>query len=725
VDARVAVLASGSGTNLQALLDDPVVGPRVAVVVSDREASGALGRAAGVGVKAVFLDPADHPSREGYDEALLQLLRDEAIDVVCLAGFMRILSPTVVRAFWGRMLNVHPSLLPAFPGARAPHDTLAWGAKLSGVTVHLVDEQVDHGPIVYQEPVPVLEDDDERSLHARIQQVEHRIYPQAVRLLLEGSVRIDGRRVTIARAAPAAEAAGSEATAGELRPIRRALLSVSDKEGLAEFARGLAELGARLVSTGSTARVLREAGLDVAEVSDVTGSPEMLDGRVKTLHPAIHAGILADATNPQHVRELEARGIEPFDLVAVNLYPFERTVTSGGTQEEAVEQIDIGGPTLVRAAAKNFRSVAVVVRPERYADVLAAARDRGGTDLELRRALAEEAFGHVALYDAAIVAWFAGPVAPEELPTALTMGFQRIRDLRYGENPHQRAGLYRTVLSSGPLGGALVLQGKEMSFNNWLDTDAARAVAGSLDGPAVAIVKHHNPCGAAVATSMALAYRAALASDPVSAYGGVVAFNGEVDQEAAEAMADVFTEVVVAPGFSAAALAAFAERKNLRVVQAEPPPPPGLEVRPIEGGALVQEDDSVTEGRDEMKVASKREPEPGEWADLVFAWRVAARVKSNAIVLAAGSATVGVGAGQMSRVDAVDIACRKAGDRAAGSVMASDAFFPFRDGIDLAARAGVRAVIQPGGSVRDEEVVAAADEHGLAMVLTGRRHFRH
>jgi len=722
----VAVLASGTGTNLQALIDDPVVGPMVVLVVSDRVDSGALKRAADRGVTGVFLDPGEHPDRQSYDTALLDLLRREQIDIVCLAGFMRILTAPVVRAFWGRMLNVHPSLLPAFPGAHAPRDALAWGAKVTGATVHLVDEEVDHGPVVLQEALPILPEDDADTLHARIQEVEHRLYPRAVRLVVAGRIRVDGRRVRIEAGEPAPRAAEPRAeTADDVRPVHRALISVSEKEGLAELGRGLAELGVTLVSTGSTARALREVGLEVTEVAEVTGSPEMLDGRVKTLHPAIHAGILADRSNPEHERELAARGIEPFDLVVVNLYPFQRTVASGAGRNETVEQIDIGGPTLLRAAAKNFGSVAVVVNPRRYDDVLGAVRESRGTTLELRLALAEEAFAHVASYDASIAAWFARWAGRDDLPPTLTLGLERLHDLRYGENPHQRAGLYRGVLSAAPLGGARVLQGKKMSFNNWLDAEAARALAGALDAPAAVIVKHHNPCGAAVAERLADAYRAALASDTVSAFGGVVAFNREVDGGAAGAMAEVFTEVVIAPAFSEEALEAFAARKNLRVVEAPPPAAPGLEVRPIDGGALVQEADGVTETGAEMAVASRREPEPGEWEDLLFAWRVASRVKSNAIVLAVGGATVGVGAGQMSRVDAVDIAARKAGDRARGSVMASDAFFPFRDGIDVAARAGVRAVIQPGGSVRDEDIVAAADEHGMAMVLTGRRHFRH
>jgi phosphoribosylaminoimidazolecarboxamide formyltransferase/IMP cyclohydrolase len=505
-------------------------------------------------------------------------------------------------------------------------------------------------------------------------------------------------------------------------PVRRALLSVSDKEGLVPFARGLAEAGVELVATGSTAAAVRRAGIPVRDVGEVTGFPEMMDGRVKTLHPAVHAGILADKSNPSHLAQLRERGIGPFDLVAVNLYPFERTVATGGDGPDAVEQIDIGGPTLVRAAAKNYGSVGVVVSPARYGPVLAAVRE-GALDLTLRRRLAAEAFGHVALYDAAIARWFWR--REPEFPSELAVGLSQVSGLRYGENPHQAAALYRTTLGPGPLGGARVLQGKEMSFNNWLDADAARSLAAMLEEPAVVIVKHHNPCGAAVAATGADAYRAALASDPVSAFGGVTAFNAEVDGESAAAMAEVFTEVVIAPGYTEEAREAFAGRGNLRVVEAPATAPLRLDLRFIDGGALVQEADTIRETGPDVKVATRREPTSEERRALSFAWTVAARVKSNAIVLASGTATVGIGAGQMSRVDAVDIACRKAGDRAGGSVMASDAFFPFRDGIDRAARGGVRAVIQPGGSVRDEEVLAAADEHDMAMVLTDRRHFRH
>jgi len=507
-------------------------------------------------------------------------------------------------------------------------------------------------------------------------------------------------------------------------PVARALVSVSDKEGLADLAAGLADAGVAIVSTGSTAEAIRGGGVPVTNVAEVTGFPELMEGRVKTLHPAIHAGILADKEKPEHLRAIEEHGIEPFDLVVVNLYPFAKTVASGAAREEVIEQIDIGGPTLVRAAAKNHGSVGIVVSPDRYGEVLEAIRT-GGLPPELRASLAADAFAHVAAYDAAISAWFDTWSPRERFPESTTLGLERLQELRYGENPHQPAALYRTLPGPGPLGGADVLQGKEMSFNNWLDAEAARALAATFDEPAAVIVKHNNPCGAAVADSLAEAYRRAFASDEVSAFGGVVAFNGEVDAAAAAAMAEVFTEVVVAPAYVGEALEAFAARTNLRVVVAPAPEALGIEVRSIDGGALVQSRDTVTEERAEMQVVTKREPTEEEWADLLFAWRVAARVKSNAIVLVSDRATVGVGAGQMSRVDAVDIAARKAGERARGAVLASDAFFPFRDGIDRAAEAGVRAVIHPGGSVRDEEVTAAADEHGIAMVLSGRRHFRH
>ncbi len=512
----------------------------------------------------------------------------------------------------------------------------------------------------------------------------------------------------------------------DVLPVRRALLSVYDKSGLVRFARALAERGVELVSSGSTAAALREAGLDAISVSDVTGFPEMLEGRVKTLHPRIHAGILADKHKPEHLEALRAHDIAPFDLIVSGLYPFREAVASGAAFEDVIEQIDIGGPALIRAAAKNFESVGVVVSPDWYEEVAAEIDRLGGLSPETRLRLARLAFEHVAGYDEAIAGWFGRQDrTDEELPQRLAAVLVRRAELRYGENPHQRAALYDDEDGPGPLGGAEVLQGKEMSFNNWMDTQAARAVAGLFDEPVAVIVKHHNPCGVAARETLAEAYGKALEGDPISAYGGIVAFNQEVDRDAAEAMAGVFTEVVVAPAFSTAALETFGRKANLRVVQAPLPHQGGLDVRPIDGGALVQDMDGIVETPSDMKVVTSAQPTPVQWEDLLFAWKVASRVKSNAIVLASGLATVGVGAGQMNRLTSVDVAVRQAGDKARGSSLASDAFFPFRDGVDRAIEAGVAAVIQPGGSVRDDEVVAAAEERGIPMVFTGRRHFRH
>ncbi len=512
----------------------------------------------------------------------------------------------------------------------------------------------------------------------------------------------------------------------QVRPVWRALIAVFDKDGVVDLARGLSELGVELVSSGGTAATIAAAGIDVTPIEAVTGFPEMLDGRVKTLHPRIHAGILADRRKPEHGSQLAEHDIEPIDLVVVNLYPFRETVASGAGEDDVIEKIDIGGPAMVCAAAKNFASVGVVVSPSRYGEVLDAIGNEGGLSIEMRRALAAEAFAHTASYDAAVAGWFAEDDAAT--PAFVGLAFDKVTDLRYGENPHQRGALYRASGGPGVLGGAEVLvEGKEMSFNNWLDVDAALTLAADLEplGPAAVIVKHNNPCGAAVRDTLASSYASAFESDTVSAFGGIVAFGGEADEDAARAMAEVFTEVVVAPSFTAAALEVFAQRKSLRVIRAPLPEPGGLAVRVLPGGALVQDADAAPESAADLEVVSTRRPTEDEWLDLRFAWVVSMRVKSNAIVFAQELATVGVGAGQMSRVDASVLAVRKAGDRAKGSVMASDAFFPFPDAVEVAADAGVTAVIHPGGSIRDDEVLAVAEDRGMAVVVTGRRHFRH
>jgi phosphoribosylaminoimidazolecarboxamide formyltransferase/IMP cyclohydrolase len=508
---------------------------------------------------------------------------------------------------------------------------------------------------------------------------------------------------------------------------RRALLSVSDKRGLPAFAQGLAAHGFELVSTGGTAQALRDAGLPVISVESVTGFPEILEGRVKTLHPHIHGGLLARRQHPGHMAELQALGIVPIEMLVVNLYPFEATAARAGVSlEELVEQIDIGGVALLRAGAKNYESVTVVCDPDDYEAVLSDLEQYGEVPLERRQRLALKAFRHTAGYDAAIASTLALRFGETELfPERFPLPAKRISTLRYGENPHQAAALYGLGGNNLPLGGQQ-LQGKELSYNNILDLDAAWRAASDFDEPAAAIIKHTNPCGLAVGATLAEAFRAALACDPVSAFGGIIAVNRPLDAETVRAMGDLFVEAMIAPAFTPAALELLKARPNCRLIAVDVSQPveDRFEMRAVRGGLLVQTRDEGWEG-EEWRVVSRREPTPAEWADLRFAWKVAKHVKSNSIVFAKGGATVGIGAGQMSRVDAVRIASIKAGERARGSVVASDAFFPFADGLRLAAEAGATAAIEPGGSVRDDEVIAAADELGMALVFTGRRHFRH
>jgi phosphoribosylaminoimidazolecarboxamide formyltransferase/IMP cyclohydrolase len=517
-------------------------------------------------------------------------------------------------------------------------------------------------------------------------------------------------------------------------PVRRALVSVFDKQGLDTLAAALGAAGVEVVSTGATAAALEGHGLPVARVEALTGFPEMLGGRVKTLHPRVHAGLLADRGDPGHLAELEAAGIAPFELVVVNLYPFEETVAAGVDDASAVERIDVGGPAMVRAAAKNHASVAVVCDPGDY-PLVEAAVAAGGTTLAERRALAAKAFARTAAYDAAAAAWVAalagGSGGPGRFPAVLTLGGRLLQALRYGENPHQAAAFYAVDGPEGPwgLGSAVQVAGKELSYNNLLDADAALGlVAEHPERPFAAIVKHTNPCGAAFGATLAEAYAGALDGDPVSAFGGVVGLSRPLDAATAAGIAGVFTEVVVAPGFEPAALAALAGKPSLRLLQVDPARPVRrLGVRSVAGGLLVQEPDAVGPIDDPAgwTLQTGDPPAPGLLADLVLAWSVAGHVKSNAIVLASGGRVVGVGAGQQSRVDAVRLAVAKAGGRAAGAAAGSDAFFPFADGVDELAAAGVVAVAQPGGSVRDAEVTAAAAAAGVAMLHTGRRHFRH
>jgi len=753
---RIAVGVSGSGSNLRALqarIERGAVPAEIVLVFADRDCP-AIDWATQAGLDTAVipgLGAREPASRAAADGVLAEAVAAAGADAVVLAGFMRLVGPRLLSAFAGRVINVHPSLLPAFPGAHAVRDALAAGAAVTGVTVHLVDDTLDGGPVVLAEAVPVLAGDTEATLLERLHAVEHRLLPRAVGLLLAGALAVEGRRVTI-----------DAACAAEALPVpRRALLSVSDKSGLVPFAAGLVARGFELVSTGGTARVLREAGLPVTDVAAVTGFPEMLDGRVKTLHPRVHGGILADRRLASHREQLAAAGIEPFELVVVNLYPFaaaaERALRGELDLDGLVEEIDIGGPSMVRAAAKNHASVAIVTDPGRYGAILAALDDGGAVPAGLRAALAVEAFRHTAAYDARIAEVLPERMAAEgvELPAEpgmpgaadpyaarLTVTLEKVEALRYGENPHQPAARYRrpgATAADGPFAtGAPPLRGKALSYNNVLDGSAAAGIGRLLRGPACVIVKHTNPCGAAERESLAAAWDDALAADPVSAFGGVVALTRPVDRAVAERLASIFLEVVVAPAFDAAALEVLAAKPNLRLVVDPaldgsvplPAPAPTGSLRSAGGAVLVTAPDTAPDDPAGWTVATKRAPTDAERRDIDLAWRLVRGVTSNAIVLVRDGMLIGIGSGQTSRVDAARQAVAKAtallgAERLVGAACASDAFYPFPDAVEACLAAGVTAFVQPGGSLRDADAIAAADAAGATMLLTRVRHFRH
>jgi phosphoribosylaminoimidazolecarboxamide formyltransferase/IMP cyclohydrolase len=753
----IAVGVSGAGSNLRALADAigrGEVPARISLVFADRECA-ALAWAQEAGMDTALVPAVragDAKRRAAEDAALADALAGAGASAVVLAGYMRILGAAVLGAFADRILNVHPSLLPAFAGAHAVRDALAAGVAVTGVTVHLVDASLDGGPVALQEAVPILPEDDEASLLSRLHAAEHRLLPRAVSLLAVGALALDGQRVRI----------DATVAAASIPAPHRALLSVSDKAGLVPLAEGLVALGWELVSTGGTAGALRDAGLPVTDVAAVTGFPEMLDGRVKTLHPRVHAGILADRRLASHREQLAAAAIAPFDLVVVNLYPFGAAAERPGIALDAlVEEIDIGGPSMVRAAAKNHASVAIVTDPDRYTAVLHALRAHGSVPPGMRAALAIEAFRHTAAYDARIAEVLPGrlaaagvslpdepgmPGAADPFPPTLVIGLEKVAALRYGENPHQVAARYRRP-GDGPATGPFAtgeppLQGKALSYNNVLDAAAAVALGRSLRGPACVLVKHTNPCGAAERGALLAAWRDALAGDPISAFGGVVAFTREVTEDVADALASIFLEIVAAPAFSSSAREILAARPSLRLVvdprlddrrvAEDPAPPPDAAgaFRTAGGAVLVTTPDVLPDDPAAWTVASARSPRPEEMRDLDLAWRLVRGVTSNAIVLAKGGMLVGLGSGQTSRVDAARQAVEKARtilgvESLRGAACASDAFFPFPDAVEACLAAGVTAFVQPGGSVRDADAVGAVDAAGATMVMTGIRHFRH
>lgn len=516
--------------------------------------------------------------------------------------------------------------------------------------------------------------------------------------------------------------------------IRRAIISVSDKRDIVSFAKSLAEMDVEILSTGGTAKTLRENGIQVRDISEYTGFPEMLDGRVKTLHPKIHGGLLGQRSKPEHLEKMKEYGILPIDLVCVNLYPFEKTIEKEDcTLEEAIENIDIGGPTMLRSAAKNYPDVTVVVDPDDYDMIISELKQMGEISIETNFKLAKKVFQHTARYDASISNYLGQIDKGEKVhkfPETFTFQVKKVQDLRYGENPHQKAAFYKEYLLEEPcVSNAIQIHGKELSFNNILDVDSAYETVKEFDEPAVVIIKHNNPCGVAISSQLVDAYRKARDCDPVSAFGGIVGFNRVVDRETAREMMDIFLEVIIAPGYEPEALEILRSKKDLRILQTPSllnfMPQRGFDLRKVVGGLLVQDRDLGKVSKEQWKVVTKRIPTEEETKAMAFAWKVAKHVKSNAIVLAREDRTIGIGAGQMSRIDSTRLAVMKARSSTKGAILASDAMFPFRDNVDLAAEAGVSAIIQPGGSIRDEEVIAAADEYNIAMVFTGMRHFRH
>lgn len=718
---NIVVFASGGGSNLQALIDaarDGRIDGRIVLVVSNKDDAGALRRAEAAGIPAASAPPKDFAPGD-YDAHLASLCRAHQADLVCLAGFMLKLGPQMLAEYRGRILNVHPALLPSFGGKgfyglKVHEAVLAAGARVSGPTVHFVDENYDRGPIVLQQAVPVLPGDTAETLAARVLTAEHAVYPAAVALFCAGRLTMEGGRVHISAPPP------------ESGRVRRALLSVSDKTGLVDFARGLAGAGVELVSTSGTYKALKDAGIPVRALETLTGYPEMLDGRVKTLHPAVHGGILYRRDNPSHAETVFKFGIEPIDLVAVNLYPFAATAEKAAPwSEELIENIDIGGVALIRAAAKNWQSVAVLTSPADYAPVLAALRAGGSLPEELKKELSVKGFAHTAAYDAGIARALAAP-APAAFPERLDITLNKVRELRYGENPHQACALY----TRGERPPFEQLQGKELSFNNILDAYGTWQAVREFDKPAAVIFKHVTPCGLGTGADIAEAFERAWAGDPLSAFGGIIAVNRELDGRIAEFLARKFVEVICAPGYDAKALEVLAKKTNLRLLKWAGFPAGHRVLRSVGEEVLVSGDDDKLLG-DKWEVPTKRKPTAQEEEALRFAWAAAKYVRSNAIVFADTCRTVGIGAGQMSRVDSVFMAGHKYqaylkdNPRPGVLVMASDAFFPFPDALEEGARIGATAVIQPGGSVKDKEVVEAADRLGLAMVLTGLRHFRH
>ncbi len=733
---NISVLVSGGGTNLQALIDNIENGfidnGQIVQVISSRKDAYALSRAAKHGIKGIYIGKENYPDVEQRFRAIMDALEAERTGLVVLAGYMHILPPEMIRRYRNRIINIHPSLIPAFCGEgfygeRVHKAVLESGAAVTGATVHFVDEGVDTGPIILQKEVPVVIGDTVSSLAARVLETEHLLLPEAVRQLCR-ELREHGN---CAMNAAADKAAGCHILKSEGRnSIMRALISVSDKTGVVEFAKALAAMGAEIISTGGTAAALSDNDIKVTGISEVTGFPECLDGRVKTLHPAVHGGILAMRSKKDHMDQLRELHIKTIEIVAINLYPFKETVRKPGTQlEDAIENIDIGGPAMLRSAAKNHRDVVVVCDPSDYDTVVSELKDTGAVSYDTKYRLALKVFEHTAAYDAMIAEYLRQQIGAG-LPDNLTLTFEKVQELRYGENPHQKASYYREIMPpKGALVNAVQLHGKELSFNNINDANGALETLREFDEPAAVAVKHANPCGVGVGYDILDAYMKAYNADPISIYGGIVAVNRVIDERTAAEMAKIFIEIIIAPGFSPEALEILTKKKNIRLMTLEhideKAPSGAVDIKKVSGGILVQSLDDCLFNDEDIKIVTSRIPTEREMQDMAFAMRVVKHIKSNGIVIAKDRKTIGIGPGQVNRIWALENAARQATDDTRGAVIASDAFFPFDDCVTAAAAAGISAIMQPGGSVNDADSIKKADELGIAMVFTGIRHFKH
>lgn len=702
---KIAVFASGSGTNLEEILshiEDGSLPVELSCVIVDKEKAFARVRAHNHGIPEYYFDPKAYDGKASYEKAILKVLREYGVQLIVLSGYMRFIGKVLLEAFPNRIMNLHPAYLPEFPGAHSIQDAYEAGVKQTGVTVHFVDEGVDSGPIIRQERLAIDPDWDLAKLEKHVHALEYDLFWQVIKYVSE---QIE-----------------------EETKMKRALVSVSDKTGLVPFVKGLVEQGYEIISTGGTKRALEEAGLPVIGISEITNFPEIMDGRVKTLHPNVHGALLCVRDNPDHVAQIEKLGIDFIDLVCVNLYPFRETVQKEGvSHEEIIENIDIGGPSMLRSASKNYKFIPVLCDPKDYDLVLDEIRELGETTLETREKLAAKVFRHTARYDA-MIADYLTKKTNEQFPESLTITFDKVQDLRYGENPHQKAAFYKGMRPLYSLANAKQLHGKELSYNNIQDGNAAIEILKDFEGGFAAVgLKHMNPCGVGIGETINEAWDKAYEADPVSIFGGIVALNAPVDKELAEKLSKIFLEIVIAPKFTDEALEILTRKKNIRLMELDTTldTNTALKYTNVNDGLLVQEMDTHKIKEEDLRCVTNRKPTDEEMKQLLFGWNVVKHVKSNAIVLVKDNMTIGVGAGQMNRVGAAKIAIEQAGEKAQGSVMASDAFFPMPDTAQEAIKAGVTAIIQPGGSIKDQLSIDECNEHGIAMVFTGVRHFKH